>query len=407
MSWKIVCIKDISLRITKGTTPTSLGMGFAQSGINFIKAGALNGDVLLNEESFAFISKDTHNKLKRSQLEYNDVLITIAGENIGKCGLVRSFHLPANTNQAVGIIKLDKEKVDSKFVYYFFKQSNTFNYIQSSNAQAAQPNINLTSLGLIKINLPPLPIQQKIAKILSNYDDLIENNLKRIKLLEESGRLTYEEWFLRFCIDGKKLEIDPATGLPFGWERVSLSDMGEFLNGYAFKPKDLQEEGLPVIKIKEMKAGVVEDTPRNPGDKIDDKYLVLRGDILFSWSATLEVIQWQYANGWLNQHLFKVSPNSDFPKSFLYLSLRNSLHIFDYLTTGATMKHIKRKELDFVKIPTPSSDILLKFDNLVNPMLEEILNLSHQNQLLKEARDILLPRLMTGMIDTDDMDIAV
>jgi len=281
------------------------------------------------------------------------------------------------------------------------------NYIEMLGNGATVKGIRLETFKNIKINLPPLPTQQKIAKILSNYDDLIENNLKRIKLLEESARLTYEEWFLRFRIDGKKLDIDPATNLPFGWEKISLSDTGEFLNGYAFKPNDLQEEGLPVIKIKEMKSGVVEDTPRNPGDKINDKYLVLRGDILFSWSASLEVIQWQYANGWLNQHLFKVSPNSDFPKSFLYLSLRNSLHIFDYLTTGATMKHIKRKELDFVKIPTPSSDVLLKFDNLVNPMLEEILNLSHQNQLLKEARDILLPRLMTNMIDTDDMDIAV
>jgi type I restriction enzyme S subunit len=343
---------------------------------------------------------------KEKYLQDGDVLVNSTGTGtLGRVAQYKEIDGSIFCDSHVSIVRAN-ELIDKEFLAHQLshKEPMIENY-----GKGATNQIELSShdLGLLKINLPPLPTQQKIAKILSNYDDLIENNLKRIKLLEESARLTYEEWFLRFRIDGKKLEIDPESDLPFGWEKISLSDTGEFLNGYAFKPKDLQEEGLPVIKIKEMKAGVVEDTPRNPGDKIDDKYLVLRGDILFSWSATLEVIQWQYANGWLNQHLFKVSPNSDFPKSFLYLSLRNSLYIFDYLTTGATMKHIKRKELDFVKIPTPSSDILLKFDNLVNPMLEEILNLSHQNQLLKEARDILLPRLMTGMIDTDNMDIAV
>ncbi len=355
-----------------------------------------------------FISKEKDNSLRKGKLHREDVILTTRG-TIGNIAHYQAStpHENVRINSGMVIIRSHTSKVDPRFLYFLLKspvfqeQAKLFSY------GAAQPQLPIGTLKYIKLPIPLLPTQQKIAKILSNYDDLIENNLKRIKLLEESARLTYEEWFLRFRIDGKKLDIDPESDLPFGWEKISLSDTGEFLNGYAFKPKDLQEEGLPVIKIKEMKAGVVKDTPRNPGDKIDDKYLVLRGDILFSWSATLEVIQWQYANGWLNQHLFKVSPNSDFPKSFLYLSLRNSLYIFDYLTTGATMKHIKRKELDFVKIPTPSSDILLKFDNLVNPMLEEILNLSHQNQLLKEARDILLPRLMTGMIDTDDMDIAV
>jgi len=399
--WREYRLDEIG-QVVGGGTPSSKVNAYWNGDVGWVTPADLSG------YQFKHIgngSRDiTELGLKKSSAKLhpkNTVLMT----SRAPIGYLAIADKPVATNQGFQSIRCNEDIADFNFIYYLLGAYKEGIALIASGATF--PEVSGGKVRQYKIKLPPLPTQQKIAKILSNYDDLIENNLKRIKLLEESARLTYEEWFLRFRIDGKKLEIDPATGLPFGWERVSLSDMGEFLNGYAFKPKDLQEEGLPVIKIKEMKAGVVEDTPRNPGDKIDDKYLVLRGDILFSWSATLEVIQWQYANGWLNQHLFKVSPNSDFPKSFLYLSLRNSLHIFDYLTTGATMKHIKRKELDFVKIPTPSSDILLKFDNLVNPMLEEILNLSHQNQLLKEARDILLPRLMTGMIDTDNMDIAV
>ena len=409
MSWKIVCIKDISLRITKGTTPTSLGMGFAQSGINFIKAGALNGDVLLNEESFAFISKDTHNKLKRSQLEYNDVLITIAGENIGKCGLVRSFHLPANTNQAVGIIKLDKEKVDSKFVYYFFKQSNTFNYIQSSNAQAAQPNINLTSLGLIKINLPPLPIQQKIAKILSNYDDLIENNLKRIKLLEESGRLTYEEWFLRFCIDGKKLDIDPETKLPFGWQDVLLTDYIDLLRGVEPGSSKYEEvktdSNIPFIRVGDLSK---RDSDIYVSKDLANNKIIDKDDILLSLDGSPGKVRFGLSGCYSTGIRKAVSKQKNVSSIFIY-NLLNSPYIqglIEAYATGATILHAG-SSVKKMRLVLPTDEVLDKYNNIEMKKFQLILNLSDENKLLKEARDILLPRLMTGMIDTDDLDIAV
>ena len=409
MSWKIVCIKDISLRITKGTTPTSLGMGFAQSGINFIKAGALNGDVLLNEESFAFISKDTHNKLKRSQLEYNDVLITIAGENIGKCGLVRSFHLPANTNQAVGIIKLDKEKVDSKFVYYFFKQSNTFNYIQSSNAQAAQPNINLTSLGLIKINLPPLPIQQKIAKILSNYDDLIENNLKRIKLLEESARLTYEEWFLRFRIDGKKLEIDPDTDLPFGWQDVLLTDYIDLLRGVEPGSSKYEEvktdSNIPFIRVGDLSK---RDSDIYVSKDLANNKIIDKDDILLSLDGSPGKVRFGLSGCYSTGIRKAVSKQKNVSSIFIY-NLLNSPYIqglIEAYATGATILHAG-SSVKKMRLVLPTDEVLDKYNNIEMKKFQLILNLSDEIKLLKEARDILLPRLMTGMIDTDDMDIAV
>ena len=113
-----------------------------------------------------------------------------------------------------------------RFIYYLLEAYKEG--IASIASGATFPEVSGSKLKQYKINLPTLPIQQKIAKILSNYDDLIENNFKRIKLLEESARLTYEEWFLRFRIDGKKLDINPSIDLPFGWEKKSVTECVAF-----------------------------------------------------------------------------------------------------------------------------------------------------------------------------------
>lgn len=292
---------------------------------------------------------------------------------------------------------------EPRFIYYLLKTLKLEQY----DVGNANPTLNRNHIHKLKISYPNEATQKKIGVILSSYDDLIENNLKRIKLLEEMAQITYEEWFVRLRFPGHESTlINPETDLPVGWEKPSLSQIGEYLNGYAFKPKDLGDEGMPIIKIKEIKGGVVNDTPRNTGETIPEKYLVETGQILFSWSASLEVVVWQYERGLLNQHLFKVTPKKGVSKAFLFLALKDALKVFDGLTTGATMKHIKRKELDFVRTAVPDNRVMQEFDVLVGAVIEEILNLSKQNQRLREARDILLPRLIAGVIDVEKYDPA-
>ena len=186
MSWAETTIEQITHLVTKGTTPTTYGMPFTDEGVNFVKAEALNGDSSLDISGFTFVSEETHDKLNRSQLAEADVLMTIAGANVGKCGIVRQHHLPANTNQAVALMRIDQEIADPNFVYYHFKQPWMIQYCKSLGGQAAQPNVNLGNLKKFKVNLPDLPIQKRIAGVLSAYDDLIENNRRRIALLEEA-----------------------------------------------------------------------------------------------------------------------------------------------------------------------------------------------------------------------------
>jgi type I restriction enzyme S subunit len=190
-----------------------------------------------------------------------------------------------------------------------------------------------------------------------------------------------------------------VDGVPEGWEKKPISQLGEYLNGFAFKPSDWQKSGKPIIKIKEMGNGVSNDTPRNNGERVPAKYLVKAGDLLFSWSATLMVIVWSGEEGWLNQHLFKVTPSKGIEREFLLQSISNTIEEFQNLTTGSTMKHIQRNKLDQVYVNVPNQEIMERFSKKAEKIRENVLNLSLQIRHLTESRDRLLPKLMSGELE--------
>lgn len=199
----------------------------------------------------------------------------------------------------------------------------------------------------MEVEVPEKNVQRNIANILSRYDSLIENYQKQIKLLEESAQRLYKDWFVDLRFPGYE-NTKFVDGVPEGWEKKSIAELGSFINGFAFKPSDWHDNGLPIIKIKEMGKGISIDTPRNNGERVPEKYLVTTGDLLFSWSATLMVIVWAGENGWLNQHLFKVIPKERISREFVLQSISNAIIEFSNLTTGSTMKHIQRNKLDQV-----------------------------------------------------------
>ena len=321
----------------------------------------------------------------------------------------------ARTGATVGYAKYIKEDVPAVFASYLVRllvnsidvdrhyvglcvESNLFKeYIQSISNGSAQPNANAQMISSFEINLPPLSTQHRIATILSRYDSLIENYQKQIKLLEEAAQRLYKEWFIDLRFPGHE-NTKIVDGVPEGWERKSIGDIGEYLNGFAFKPSDWQELGKPIIKIKEMGNGVTNDTPRNNGERVPAKYLIKAGDLLFSWSATLMVIIWSGEDGWLNQHLFKVTPAKGINREFLLQSISNTIVEFQNLTTGSTMKHIQRNKLDQVFVNVPNAEIMKRYTDISEKTRSNILSLQSQLRLLTEARDRLLPKLMSGEI---------
>ncbi len=218
----------------------------------------------------------------------------------------------------------------------------------------------------------------------------------------------YREWFVHFRYPGHEDDelIDSPLGpIPAGWELRPFSELGTFLNGFAFKPSHWGDTGLPIVKIKELKQGVTAATPRYDGNGIPDRYRIERGDLLFSWSAYLEAYLWAWEPALLNQHLFKVTPGAGIAKAWIYLALRERMEEFRSRSQGTTMKHIKRAALGEVQVVTPPPDMMGQFDDSVRPALDQVIALSAALTPLETLRDLLLPKLVTGAIDVSRLDL--
>ena len=172
--WKEYKLGELTELITKGTTPSSLGGKFVEKGINYIKSEAVGYDGTLDRSTFVCIDEAMHQKLKRSQLEKDDILFSMAGIFLGKNALVPEDVLPANTNQALAIIRLNKNKANPKFIHYYLRQRNVIDFVNNMSGQSAQPNINFEEIKSIDIKLPELKKQIEIADILSSLDDKID-----------------------------------------------------------------------------------------------------------------------------------------------------------------------------------------------------------------------------------------
>ena len=378
MSWPTSKIDNIAEVVTKGTTPTTYGMPFVDSGVNFIKAEALNGDSALDGVGFAFVSESTHERLKRSILAEGDVLVTIAGAQVGRCGIVRTEHLPANTNQAVGIIRVHRKSANPWFVYYFFKNPQTFRMCQGIGGQAAQPNINLTVLKGFHLPLPDLRTQHAIVEVLSTYDDLIENYRRRIALLEEAARLLYREWFVRLRFPGHE-HTKMADGVPEGWERTALGNIGQLYYGKALRADDRIDGDFPVFGSSGIVGTHHEPYLQGPG-------------IIVGRKGNVGSVYWTDEDFWPIDTVYFLEPSA--VTLYIYYTLQN----VDFISTDVAVPGLNRNFARSRTVLMPSGQVRDAFDGVAEPLHKQISLLQKENESLSRARDLLLPRLMNGEI---------
>ena len=390
---KTINIGDLGTIITGKTPPTTNKNYYGDYAV-FIKPTDISEHSKYTYETEEMYSKLAAEKYESSLIPKGAICVPCIG-TIG----TKMTMTPCDcyTNQSINSI-ICNENYDNEYVYYLIK--NFLPGLKAYNLGTASGREYVSKSNFEKIELvaeQDKEIQKKIGVILSRYDSLIENYQKQIKLLEEAAQRLYKEWFVDLRFPGHE-NTKIVDGVPEGWEKKPISQLGEYLNGFAFKPSDWQKSGKPIIKIKEMGNGVSNDTPRNNGERVPGKYLVKAGDLLFSWSATLMVIVWSGEEGWLNQHLFKVTPSKGIEREFLLQSISNTIEEFQNLTTGSTMKHIQRNKLDQVFVNVPNDEIMKRYSSIAEKERTEILHLSSQIRLLSEARDRLLPKLMGGEI---------
>ena len=411
MRRKVSKIDEITEVVTKGTTPTTYGMPFTDSGVNFIKAEALNGDSSLDRAGFAFVSESTHEKLKRSILAEGDILVTIAGAQVGRCGIVRAEHLPANTNQAVGIIRVLRERVNPRFIYFFFKNPQTFRMCQGIGGQAAQPNINLTVLKGIELRLPDLENQDAIVGVLSAYDDLIENNRRRIALLEAAARLLYREWFVHFRLPGYE-HVKIIDGLPEGWERVRIEQVLVALeSGGRPRGGALESDGIPsigaanVIGLGQYDYSKEKYVPEDYFAKMRRGVIQSRDVMLYKDGAHIGRSSmvgdgFPHSQCAVNEHVFILRAQADVGQSYLYfwLSQSETRQSVVNLNANTAQPGISQDKLKTLWFLLPPGALRYLFNESVEAQIAQIFRLALMNQKLAQARDLLLPRLMNGEI---------
>ena len=291
---------------------------------------------------------------------------------------------------------------DPYFVYYLVTSDCIRNpAIKSMVGSSGRQRVQTDVVANLSINLPPLPTQQKIARILSSLDDKIELNNKINTNLEQQAQALFKNWFVDFEPFGGKM--------PEGWKVGKLSEIADYLNGLAmkkFRPLE-DEEGLPVLKIKEFRQGCYDESSElcSPS-KVKPEYIIHDGDVIFSWSGSLLVDIWCGGTCGLNQHLFKVTSQT-YEKWFYYLWTKHHLDRFIFLAAdkATTMGHIKREELDKAEVVIPDDKTYSKLTMTLSPIIDTIINNRVENRRLSEIRDNLLPELMSGNINVEDITI--
>ena len=305
------------------------------------------------------------------------------------------------------------EELDKNFFYYRLLLLSS--YLHGQSYGAAIQNVNTGILRSVKLNLPPLPTQRKIATILSAYDDLIENNLKRIKLLEEKAQLTYEEWFVHMKFPGHEtMPINKETGLPEGWEKVKVRDYVKVISKGPSLNYDGSGTKFPVLNQSCIRNGEIEldkvlyasELSKNKEEcylKINDILINSMGQGTLGRVSKNVSINQKYI---IHNCITFLRAKDIYSQYMLFYYISMHQPYFESIAQGSTGQSTLKKELvSNLEIKVPKNNLLIEFDSIIEPIWKSIGFLKNQNQLLKEARDILLPRLMTGMIDVEKIKV--
>ena len=329
---------------------------------------------------------------------YNDEYNIVVGRVGAYCGCVYLSKGKCWVSDNAISVKA-KQGTDNKFLFYLLCNQNINHY----HIGGAQPLMTQDIISRIEVSIPKSEEHQhQIAIILSALDSKIENNNKINANLEAQAQALFKSWFVDFTPFKDQPFVDSELGpIPQGWKVGKLTDIAVYLNGLAmqkFPPQDIKDS-FPVLKIKELGAGICDNSSNRCTNKVPKKYIIEDGDIIFSWSGTLMVDVWCGGQCGLNQHLFKVS-SSNYPKWFYYHWTKKHLRDFIHIARdkAVTMGHIKRGHLDNALVVVPNNFILEKATHLFEPLLNMVISKRIENQRLAALRDTLLPKLMSGEI---------
>lgn len=374
-----VKLGDICTKVSSGGTPTSSNPAYYDGNIPWLNTNEVNFCNIYSTNKT--ISEEGLKKSAAKYVPENTVIVAMYGVTAGKCAIAK---IPLTTNQACCNLIIDKEKADYCYVYYYLRQqSDSLNKLAIGGAQQ---NLNALTIKKFKIALPTLPVQQKIASILSSYDRLIENNTRHIRLLEQMAENLYKEWFVRFRFPEHE-NVEIVNGLPKGWKINSLKEICEFKRGRNITSAEMCDGIIQVIS-----AGVAPSGYHNKAN-------VHGVSVTMSSSgANAGYISIHYDDIWAADCSY-ISEKETEDIYYVYELLNNIRQVINNFQIGAAQPHVYPKDINRIKTCVPPKELRIKANTNLSKIHNEIHKLYKQNQLLTRQRDLLLPRLMSGKLE--------
>ena len=345
------------------------------------------------------ISLEFENRYRHFAVELNDIVVASSGNTYGKVGRITEENLPIMMNTSViRLHSLDRTKLDDEYLYAFLRSPDFRGQVYRYVTGGAQPNFGPSHLNKMTIPVPDIHTQRRIGSYLSNYDQLIQNNRRRIQVLEQAARLLYKEWFVHLRFPGHE-HVKIKDGVPEGWERKPLSELCTDIRK-SINPKDMSTdtayiglEHIPKRSITLNEWGTASEVDSN-------KLKFTEGDILFGKIRPyFHKVGFALVDGITSSDAIVIRPSEDYLYYYVLFLLSSDEFVALASKTvreGSKMPRMDWKYLLRSQFKRPAPTLLSLFSDIVAPACNQLRNLALHNQQLAQARDLLLPRLMDG-----------
>ena len=398
--WKVKSLEDLCSKITSGGTPNTQKNEYYGGNIPWLKTQEVTFNRIYKTETY--ISEEGLKNSSAKWIPANAVIVAMYGATAGRIAINK---IPLTTNQACCNLIVDSQKANYNFIYY--NLLSRFSEIAGMAVGGAQPNLNAGMIKNLEISLPEIHIQNCIASILTNVDEKIENNLQTNQTLEEIARTIFKEWFVNFNYpnaDGSRKHSEFGE-IPNDWRLGTLGDIYKTTSGGTpsrNKPEYYENGTLGWIKSKELNNTFILETDekiteaalKNSSAKLLSKHSVL----IAMYGATVGEIGITADYFTCNQAICAFLPNESYPYTFIYHFLLQCKQDIINQAVGSAQQNISQQLLLQYKLVMPPSELVKEFHKVIEPLFEKIKDNIQENEILKELRDSLLPKLMSGQI---------
>lgn len=377
MEWKEIKLESISESIQTGPFGSQLHQSdYSEVGTPVIMPKDMIGSILI-EDSIARISENHVKRLKKHIVKKGDIIYSRRGD-VGRCVIISQKEEGWICGTGCLKVSLDTNKVVPSFIFYILQRKDSIEWVENHAVGSTMLNLNTGILSKLPLTIPPFSIQQEIVSILSNYDTLIDINTKRIKILEETARELYKEWFVRMRFPGHE-KTKFVKGIPEGWEYKKVTDLLDIK--YGKDHKALEDGDYPCYGS----GGIMRNV---------EKFLFEGESVLIPRKGSLNNIMIANGSFWTIDTMFYTIPKMKNVAKYAYYML--SSVDMESLNAGAALPSMTTNILSNMDILLPSHDVLEHFEEYLSPMFNGIDRLTKENQNLAATRDRLLPRLLSG-----------